>query len=122
MSSCHQFKLAQMIKSFLARVNRYQGELTIAKNQNTYAKRIREMEKRRKAEEKRARRKERKSAEADSLANPVVEQPPEDQEEQPPREVRQGSLHLHQLPCPVGKAPLREVHGAASRDNGGKDA
>jgi hypothetical protein len=37
--------------------------LTITKNQNTFAKRQREMEKKRKAEDKRARRKERKEIE-----------------------------------------------------------
>ena len=41
----------------------YLGALIIAKNQNTFAKRAREMEKKRKAEEKRIRRKERKTAE-----------------------------------------------------------
>ena len=39
------------------------GVLSIVKNQNTFAKRAREMEKKRKAEEKRNRRKERKVAE-----------------------------------------------------------
>jgi hypothetical protein len=38
--------------------------LIIVKNQNTFAKRAREMEKKRKAEEKRNRRKERKAAES----------------------------------------------------------
>ena len=41
------------------------GEIIIAKNQNTFAKRAREMEKKRKAEEKRKRRKERKAAESE---------------------------------------------------------
>ena len=54
----------------------------IAKNQNTFAKKQREMEKKRKAEDKRNRRKEKKAAEAYAAANPPVEEVAEDGEEE----------------------------------------
>ena len=63
------------------------GVMIIAKNQNTFAKRAREMEKKRKAEEKLSRRKERQAAEpvlpqdlpdADTLALPSTENLPVD--------------------------------------------
>jgi len=47
--------------------------LLIAKNQNTFAKRAREMDKKRKAEEKRNRRKERKAESALPQATPDEE-------------------------------------------------
>ncbi len=53
----------------------------IAKNQNTFAKKQREMEKKRKAEDKRNRRKEKKAAEAYAAANPPVEEVVEDGEQ-----------------------------------------
>lgn len=52
---------------FLSSMNP-EGE-TIAKNQNTFAKRQREMEKKRKAEEKRKRRNDRKAADAEPVTN-----------------------------------------------------
>jgi hypothetical protein len=52
----------------------YLGVLTIVKNQNTFAKRAREMEKRHKAEEKRTRRKERKEAES-ALPQELTDEP-----------------------------------------------
>jgi hypothetical protein len=51
------------------------GRIAIAKNQNTFAKRLREMEKKRKADQKRVDRRKRK----DQPAEPVVQDPlPED--------------------------------------------
>lgn len=52
----------------------------MAKNQNTFAKRRREMEKKRKAEEKRERRKKRKEEQVDELVVPAI---PEVEDEQP---------------------------------------
>jgi hypothetical protein len=50
----------------------------MAKNQNTFAKRSREMQKKRKAEEKRARRR-RKNEQADQPAVPEIASPDDEQ-------------------------------------------
>lgn len=61
--------------------------VTIAKNQNTYAKRQREMDKKFKAQEKRARREDRKNAPPEPVAPAPLSDGEDDSDANPPEDV-----------------------------------
>jgi len=61
--------------------------VTIAKNQNTFAKRQREMDKKFKAQEKRARREDRKNAPPEPVAPVPLSDGDEDSDEMPPADA-----------------------------------